>query len=285
MNVNNTHYPLFFTVAQVRFSRKGKVEKNSCASGFFYRFENKLYFITNRHVVIDETDKTDVHHPDELRLELHVDRNNLDRKAPPYKIPLYEGKNKQKWIEHPQNKNISDPRKMIDVVAITIDEKELCEKGYYVESFSSHGYYAIDNLSSWDNLIVIGYPDGYYDSKHNLPLIRRANLASAPSIPFNKEPKLLIDAQLHKGTSGSPVLKPTGYPLTSLEDGDVIMPEDELDVARDYISRSLVGIHSGEFEGNKPELGLHNVWLAGLIPDIITQKSYYFDRIGCELED
>ncbi len=279
MIVNN---PLFFTVAQVRFSRERRVRENSCASGFFYKLKkDKLHFITNRHVVIDVAKG---HQPDELSLELHVDRNNLYKKGLPYRIALYEGKNGQTWIEHPQNKDVKNPTKMIDFVAIPIDEKEIISK-YYFEPFEFRGYDETSNLSSWDNLIVIGFPEGYYDSKANLPIIRSANLASASFVPFNKEPKRLIDARLHKGTSGSPVLKPYYCTLASVEDADPVMLENALGTARCFMSTSLVGIHSGEFEGNKPELGLHNVWLAGLIPDIITQKSYYFDRIGCELED
>jgi len=276
MKIND---PLFFTVSQVRSSREG--DEDSCASGFFYKYENKLYFITSRHVVIDEADE---YRPNELCLELHVDRNNLDRKGKPYRTGLYKGEHKPMWIEHPRNKKVKDPRKMIDVVAILMDENEISSK-YYVEPFEFRGNYAISRLSSWDNLIVIGYPDGYYDSKHNLPIIRRANLASAPFVPFNKEPKILIDARLHKGTSGSPVLKSTNYTRATLEDDDPVLLENALDMARFSISESLVGIHSGEFEGNKPELDLHNVWLAGLIPDIIMGKSYYFDRFGCKLEE
>lgn len=275
--------PLFFTVAQVRCRCKN-YEINA-ATGFFWGDDERseLYFITNRHVVIDENEG---YYPDEIRLKLH--RNPKKPNANPiYTISLYNENDEHVWLEHPRNQEVKRQEKMIDVVAIKLD-KNIISFEYYIESFKFHNYAC--RLSNWDDLAVIGYPEGIYDTKNNYPIIRRATLASAPSVPFEKEPKILIDAQLHPGTSGSPVLSPTNYcsefnyPKPDEEPLEAVS-EDALDAARFSISQSLVGIHSGEFDRANPELGLHNVWLAGLIPDIIRERSLYFDNLGCELSD
>lgn len=275
--------PLFFTVAQVRCCCKdGVINK---ATGFFWEDDERceLYFITNRHVVIDENEG---YYPDKIRLTLH--RNpQKPNDNPQYTISLYNENDEHVWLEHPRNQEVKRQEKMIDVVAIKLDKSQIWSK-YYIESFKFHNY--VCRLSNWDDLAVIGYPDGIYDTKNNYPIIRRATLASAPSVPFEKEPKILIDAKLHPGTSGSPVLSPTNYSLEfnypkREEDPLETMGEDALDAARFSISQSLVGIHSGEFDRANPELGLHNVWLAGLIPDIIMERCLYFDSLGCELSD
>ena len=53
----------------------------------------------------------------------------------------------------------------------------------------------------------MGYPLGqYYDKENNLPVMRNGMVASVYPVPFRGNPYFLVDARLHKGTSGSPVL-------------------------------------------------------------------------------
>ena len=55
------------------------------ATGFFFARDNKLFLITNRHVVLDEASD---HRPDRLEIELHVDPENVTV-ATQFGIPLY----------------------------------------------------------------------------------------------------------------------------------------------------------------------------------------------------
>lgn len=52
---------------------------------------------------------------------------------------------------------------------------------------------------------MIGYPNGIWDSKHNLPLIRKGITSTHPKYEFNGKPEFLIDAACFPGSSGSPV--------------------------------------------------------------------------------
>jgi S1-C subfamily serine protease len=75
-----------------------------------------------------------------------------------------------------------------------------------------------DNLiiAPGDELMVIGYPLGFYDSLHNYPIVRTGAVASAYPIPFQGKPLFLVDARLAPGTSGSPVItKPSIVQRTS----------------------------------------------------------------------
>lgn len=58
-------------------------------------------------------------------------------------------------------------------------------------------------------VLMVGYPTGLSDKKHNLPLIRRGALASDPRIPFNGEDCFVIDCACWPGSSGSPILLET----------------------------------------------------------------------------
>src|SRR4029453_17085396 len=57
------------------------------ATGFFFARDNKLFLITNRHVVLDEAHD---HRSDRLEIELHVDPENITV-ITQFGIPLYRG--------------------------------------------------------------------------------------------------------------------------------------------------------------------------------------------------
>lgn len=54
-------------------------------------------------------------------------------------------------------------------------------------------------------MTIIGYPDGLWDEKNNLPLVRRGITASSIQYDFNGKPDFIIDAAIFGGSSGSPV--------------------------------------------------------------------------------
>ena len=62
-----------------------------------------------------------------------------------------------------------------------------------------------EQISSMEDIVMIGYPNGIWDSKHNLPLIRKGITATHPKYDFNGKPEFLIDAACFPGSSGSPV--------------------------------------------------------------------------------
>jgi hypothetical protein len=83
------------------------------ASGFFFLRDERLFFVTSRHVVIDAPTK---HFPNRLEIELHTDAVDLTQ-ASVLSVWLYDGKSM--WRQG------SDTGGEIDVATIELDRAAL----------------------------------------------------------------------------------------------------------------------------------------------------------------
>lgn len=63
----------------------------------------------------------------------------------------------------------------------------------------------LHKLSVMEEIVMIGYPNGIWDSVHNLPILRRGTTATHPRLKYNGKPEFMIDAACFPGSSGSPV--------------------------------------------------------------------------------
>lgn len=63
----------------------------------------------------------------------------------------------------------------------------------------------LSTLPTMEEIIMIGYPNGIWDERHNLPIIRKGISATHPKLPYNGKPEFMIDAACFPGSSGSPV--------------------------------------------------------------------------------
>ena len=64
----------------------------------------------------------------------------------------------------------------------------------------------VETICSIEEIIMIGYPDGMSDEKHNLPIVRRGITATDYKIDYEGRKEFLIDASIFKGSSGSPIM-------------------------------------------------------------------------------
>ena len=55
-------------------------------------------------------------------------------------------------------------------------------------------------------LLVVGFPLGFHDTLHHMPVVRHAIIASSFGLRFQGEGYFLTDARTHRGTSGAPVV-------------------------------------------------------------------------------
>lgn len=196
-------------------------------------------------------------------LRLHTDPNNI-RQNEEYSVQLYDESSERLWLEHPTGRN------EIDVVAIPMNREQI-QSRFYIRALGSEDHIPQNvDISIGEDVLVIGYPLGFHDALHNLPIIRNAIISSVYPAPFQGNPIILIDSRLHRGTSGSPVLtKPSQW--IRYTDGRTAM----LSAPKSF----LVGIHSGTFDvttrdpSQDEPLGLNAVWFASLIIEIITQVS------------
>ena len=94
-----------------------------------------------------------------------------------------------------------------DIACIDITGEMNRHPEVFYKSIDSKFIEPIDTLKVGlgTEVLFVGYPNGFYDMANNLPLVRTGSLASLPNINFNGEKLVAIDAQVFKGSSGSPV--------------------------------------------------------------------------------
>ncbi|NOI39215.1 serine protease [Vibrio sp. 070316B] len=110
----------------------------------------------------------------------------------------------QHWIPHP-NPNVD--LAIIPIGPILNKAEQEGKRFYYIPL--GKGVLAdeqlLNSLPSMEEVVMIGYPNGIWDAKHNLPIIRRGITATHPKLSLNGKPEFLIDAACFPGSSGSPV--------------------------------------------------------------------------------
>ncbi len=64
----------------------------------------------------------------------------------------------------------------------------------------------LKELDLIEEITMVGYPNGLWDKKNNMPVFRRGSTATHPGLDWNGKPEFMIDAACFPGSSGSPVL-------------------------------------------------------------------------------
>jgi hypothetical protein len=240
---------LYFGVMRLRtYENSANVRKK--ATGFYYtNDDDKDFLITNKHVVVDEMT---FYHPTTIKTLLHSDKNDL-KKNTEIEIQLYDDNGKRNWLEH---KTVA-----CDIAANPMDEVLANYPDTFAGTFSKvHLMLDQSQVLLGHDVIVLGYPLGeWYDAKNNLPTVRSGTLASAYPIYYDDNPYFLVEATLHEGTSGAPVLsKPGSSILLGGEMRPIYFPY-------------LLGINSSTFdfpEGEQPS-NYNAAYYASLIDDIV----------------
>ncbi len=166
------------------------------ASGFFFRRDDRLFLVTNRHVFCDEPSE---HFPDRVEIELHTDASNLTQYAT-FSIPLY-GNGLALW------RQAADTGGPVDIATIEIQTSRLPEHAVLHAFDQSHLDPKNEDVAIGDNLMVVGFPLGFHDTIHHLAVARSASIASAYGVRFQQQGYFLTDARTHRGSSGAPVVR------------------------------------------------------------------------------
>ncbi|MBN9430060.1 MAG: serine protease [Burkholderiales bacterium] len=166
------------------------------ASGFFFRRDDRLFLVTNRHVFSDAPSN---HFPNRIEIELHTDARDLTRYMT-FSIPLY-GNGLALW------RQATDTGGPVDIAAIDIQASQLPECAVLQAFDKSHLDPQDEDVAIGDNLMVIGFPLGFHDTVHHLAVARSASIASAYGVRFQQQGYFLTDARTHRGSSGSPVVR------------------------------------------------------------------------------
>jgi hypothetical protein len=168
-------------------------------TGFFFQFvetdeQHVPVIVTNKHVVAGA-----------LKGKFHVTITGPDGNPDYVAHEVYELDNfQQRWVPHP------DPD--VDLCAMPIGPLVSAAKQQRKQLF----YVLIDKsliptedelagMTAMEDVTMVGYPNGIWDQKHNMPVLRRGITATHPRLDWNGKPEFLIDAACFPGSSGSPV--------------------------------------------------------------------------------
>ena len=214
------------------------------ASGFFFERDKRLFVVTSRHVVVDQPSN---HYPSRIEIELHADPINMTASVT-YSIPLYQD-GKSLWRQG------RDSAGEIDVAVIEIDRASLPKSAVFRAFTQRHLVGEHDHIQVGSSLLVVGFPLGFHDTLHHMPVVRQAVIASSFGMRFQGEGYFLTDARTHRGISGAPVIMRAGS-------GDPRISN---------LPWLLLGVHSSRFDVGTRDLkldealGLNCAWYADIL--------------------
>ena len=231
--------PLLLTAARV--STFAGERPLTGASGFFFEREGRLFLVTSRHVVIDEPSK---HFPNRIEIELHTDASNLTRSIGLSVLLYLDGKSV--WRQG------KDAGGEIDVAVIELDRAALPQSVVLRCFTPAHLQRSLQEVEVGASLLIVGFPLGFHDALHHLPVVRQAVIASSFGVRFQGLGYFLTDARTHRGTSGAPV----------------VMHSPSTDAQLPW---KLLGVHSARMDMASRDLqldetlGLNCAWYADIL--------------------
>lgn len=181
-------------------------DNGSTGTGFFFSFKfNGRYIpviITNKHVINDNPNE-------KVTFFLHT--KSVENVSTYFYTKSVENLDKEKlqitfntkWFFHetqdlcfcfakPLFQQIKSQTNK-EVFYISVGEEFICD------------ITKLEKLSTVEDVIMVGYPNGLWDLKNNLPLFRKGITASHPAIDFNRKNIGTVDMACFPGSSGSPI--------------------------------------------------------------------------------
>lgn len=172
----------------------------STGTGFFYSLNSNgekhvPVIITNKHVVVNATRGRFL-----LTLQDAAGGPAVGTYQA-FQLDAFENR----WMCHP------DPN--VDLCAMPMapllkDAEQRNQRFFYV-TFNKDNHLTsaeIEDMVGLENITMVGYPNGLWDCKNNLPIFRRGVLATDYKYDWNGKREFLIDAACFPGSSGSPVM-------------------------------------------------------------------------------
>lgn len=171
----------------------------STGTGFFFEFDfndgKKIpIIVTNKHVVKDGKIGT-----------LHfstVNENNEFIAGKKYTVKVLNFE--KQWIMHPDD-NVDLCIFPIAPLIAEADKRHIRIAMALLKKSNIITEEQIKSISVIEDVTVVGYPDGIWDSYNNLPIVRKGITATPIIYDFEQKKEFLIDASIYGGSSGSPV--------------------------------------------------------------------------------
>ena len=141
------------------------------------------------------------------------------------------------------------------VAVIEIDRTALPASAAIRAFTPRHLYTADHQVEVGTSLLVLGFPLGFHDTLHHMPIARQAVLASSFGLRFQGMGYFLTDARTHRGISGAPVVLRVARPNADMRD----------------LPWKLLGVHSARLDVGTRDLevdealGLNCAWYADIL--------------------
>lgn len=258
--------------------------KGNCysATGFFFHMNEPVmtkdrignyWLVTNRHAIYAKSESDQKHH----LVEKLTFRVRAEEKS----------SNKLIWIEMTMSQiELQQKAKVLSDSGIDVAVIDICEKVEEELKKYDNIHVTICPITESsladktkipievsDDVVVIGYPGGYYDMANFYPIVKSGIIASMWNADFRGTKGFAIDAKLFPGSSGSLVItKPRMEDLD--KHGHLVFKKDKVFYC--------LGIYSGEplfgkiiiDDKGKPTVIQHTfdlgqVWYYYLIPETI----------------
>ena len=198
---NNLQFSEQLCYTTVRLECPLESGKTSTGTGFFFTFHNKetnkytRTIITNKHVIEGA-----------ISAILHLTKTDSNGNPINTGHFIINHEGFQPYVIH-------HPDADVDLCAIPVESiiEQATSEG--VDVF--FGSYTEENIpkpsdfeefNALEEILMIGYPDGLWDSKNNMPLLRRGITATSLLYDYEGEKEFMIDIACFAGSSGSPVL-------------------------------------------------------------------------------
>ncbi len=220
------------------------------ASGFYFERDERLFLITSRHVVFDQLSG---HLPSRIEIELHLGVDDMSRSTG-FSIPLYRN-GLGVWRQG------SDTAGAVDVAALEIDRNALPPETAYRAFTPRHLVKSFDRIEAGTSLLIVGFPLGFHDTRHHMPVVRHAVVASSFGLRFQGEGYFLTDGRTHRGSSGAPVVARATASDANMGD----------------LPWMLLGVHSARIDVGGRDLdldealGLNCAWYADILIKLTEQ--------------
>ena len=175
----------------------------SQGTGFFFGLAGAsggietVFLVTNYHVVTGLAPLADGQaRGDRIRIVIHEDQFNPQR-VRQVELPLYEPSGEPAWIE-------SESYEAADLVLLPLPPAAY--DGAHLPVFTEDHIDVDIKIRPASGATLLGYPFGFYDTRHFLPIWKTGHVASEPDVDFEGRPAFLVDVSVFPGMSGSPVL-------------------------------------------------------------------------------
>lgn len=236
---------LLLAVTRITTIAQGKEKSN--ATGFFFERDGRLHLVSARHVFFDDASG---HRPDKFLVDLHVDPANAVEMTV-LEVPLHRN-GKPIW------RTGIDSAGEVDVAAIELDRSSLPSTLSIKVFTPGHVVKQFDELEVGTPILIVGFPLGFRDTLHHLPVARQAIIATSFGLRFQGQGYFLTDARMHRGASGAPVV---ARALSG-------------NASREELAWRLLGVHTSRMDVTNRDLAederldLNCAWYADIIMTI-----------------